>query len=52
VVSVALQDGNSQTEAFVKLDIAEILSDPDSQLRNTEKEDWILFKNSEPIKPF
>jgi len=52
VVSVALQDGKSGSEAFVKLDISEILSDPNSQLRKTEKEDWILFKKSEPIKPF
>lgn len=53
VVSVALQDGkNDESEAFIKLDISQILSDPDSQLRKIEKEDWILFKNSEPIKPF
>jgi len=52
VVGVALSDAKSESQPFCKLNIGDILSEPNCQLRELDSEDWILFQNSEPIKPF
>lgn len=52
VAGVAIQDGKSETEPFQKIKFLDILSNTHCQLRELDSEDWILFQNSESVKPF